>query len=60
MKQHGMNCTRFHNKEHRARGAVGSIAWKEGMSHNAADHPRDNGKPGKRFKPENNINGFTF
>lgn len=39
---------------------AGSIAWNESLPQNAADHPRDNEKPEKRFNLGNNINGFPF
>lgn len=39
---------------------AGNIAWNGSLPHNAADHPRGNEKPEKRFNLGNNINDFPF
>lgn len=39
---------------------TGSITWKESQPPYAADHSRENWKPGNRFKPKNNIVALHF
>lgn len=51
---------KFHYKEHRARWTGKQHSMKRKYATQCTDHPRDNGKPGKRFKSENNISGFSF